>query len=197
MVAPMTFGGLTGPPRGGMPVAIAPPLRPPSAVDADSADGPTLLIADGAAGVISWRLPGAANDELDYGPALGVDSRRAARVPLPGGRRALSLALRPRGTQSAAEHAAPLLACGCARGAIVLLCLDDERMSARPDVARIVDVGGAEDDVTHLLWSADGARLYAAVAGSVAVLAVNRMLRGKTGTADDDSIISDAEPTIL
>ena len=123
--------------------------------------------------------------------ALGVDSRRAARVPLPGGRRALSLALRPRGTPSAAEHAAPLLACGCARGAIALLCLDDNWMTAGPDVARIVHMGGEEDDVTHLLWSADGARLYAAVGGSVAVLDVNRMLRGKTGTADNADNISD------
>ena len=125
-----------------------------------------LAIADGVAGLLLWHLaPNALEAE---GPQLGVDSRCAMRVPLPNGRRALCLAVRPQGAAAASAATAPLLACGCDAGTVVLLALGDA--PAPTEEARVLHVGGRAEGVRQLAWSADGAWLYATVGCGVSAL---------------------------
>lgn len=182
MITPMTLGGLSAGPRSGTQVATAALLPAPrEASDAPSDDvaAETLLVmADGAAGLVSWRLaaeltqPRGAEDE-----ALGVDSRRAGRTALPQAQRVHCIALRPTTPTT--------LACGADDGAAWLLSLESPRDgphasahaeaprwgAARQLVVRTATaaMGAARAPaVVQLTWSADGEWLYAGTAdGSV------------------------------
>jgi hypothetical protein len=169
---PMTFGGLTAGPRGGAQTAAVALPRTPDVSDGasgEAADEALFLLADDAAGLLAWRLA-RASPKATHDDGMGVDSRRATRLALPDGRRALCVALRPRAAEMGAP---PLLACGCATGVVVLITIDaaaDAPLRAAAAAAHVLRVAPdapteRPGDVTHLAWSADGSWLYAA-AGS-------------------------------
>ena len=126
-----------------------------SAADFDAA----LVVADGTAGVIIWRLGEAGTSALSE-DTLGVDSRRSRRIPMPNGIRVISIALRP--AVGGHSHQAPLLACGCDQGRVVLLALPHEAVVRATNLApvRVLEVSTA-GNLSLLAWSADGEWLYA------------------------------------
>jgi hypothetical protein len=169
----MTFGALSAGPRSG------PQLMSCTMGGAEPSES-LLLMADGAHGLVSWRLSSGfmhadkSEDELE----LGVDSRRASRVLLPDGPRVLCLAL----SQPSAIARAPMLACGCDDGTLILLamapvvCVDGTDMRP-PDwaVRQRVRFGdeGNRVGVVQIAWAYDGATVYAGIAdGSVHALTV-------------------------
>ena len=195
-VVPMTFGGLSPGLRTGAQFAVI-SFAPAVGLEGSQGSQVVLCVADGAAGVVAWTMepPGTAKGTDDA--ALGIDSRRARRLTLPAGRRALCIAARPAGApagasaaeaEPAAHASAPaLLACGCDRGQLVLLRLDR-------DSAVAVDVGAASakpsgtqappatilqvaesGNVGMVAWSEDGAWLYAASRTGVCCVAVPAM----------------------
>jgi hypothetical protein len=187
----MTFGGLTPGLRVGHQMAVLgeTPKETDREVDiADSpraiADGaaltrtgaplaaptPVLAIADGAGGVIAWKI--STSPLALHETCLGVDSRCARRLALPDGLHALCIAVRPRWMQGgllSSTHQS-LLACGCDQGCVVLLSVDTAAEGAIAAGARTVPVaspsgsGGTNSHAhtANVIWSADGAWLYAA-----------------------------------
>ena len=185
-IVPMSFGGLSAGLRAGAQTALIryPPLieEPAGGVAKDRHDaspGLVLAMADGAAGVITWRLAAHDAPQLDA-DALGIDSRRAGRLPLPGGLRALCIALRPvddDGSPAAREANAPLLACGCDKGAVVLLTLAREAVLSCTPVATAAEAAcilpvTAEGKIRMVEWSADGEWLYAGTDNGICCIRV-------------------------
>ena len=176
----MTFGGMASPPRAGGQTGVVELPAPPDVSDASAPAGEIVFtVADGAAGLLLWRLERSSLHAVEC--ALGVDSRRAARLPLPDGRRALCLAVRP---SAPSTTSAPMLAVGCEQGTLMLLSLGPSSNweaaaegGARASAAseRVVRVAASAshaltESVAQLAWSTDGMWLYAAVGRSVCCL---------------------------
>ena len=176
---PWTFGGRhAGMRDGGQSVVVALESQPPGAAPherwparggagAPGGDELVFAIVDGAAGVLLWRLV-SSDGYKPLDADLGIDSRRAARLPMPDAHRVVCLATHP---------AKPsVLVCGCERGVVVILTLGPSstwqpnahgNAHASAAAVRVVRAAPGGEAVSHVVWSADGVWLHASVGESI------------------------------